>query len=159
MKASHKIILDVKKSGAIEHNPGLCRGCKICEVACSAYHEGVCSSYLSRIHIVSEDLDLNFPAQICHQCDYPSCYFACPLRDKALCIDNATGIRYINEDKCTGCGICEKACPFPDKPIWEKKVGEQVKFFKCDLCKDRDGGPLCVEVCPRNALTFIEIAK
>lgn len=159
MKTSRKIILEVKKSGVIEHNPDLCRGCKICEVACSAYHEGVCSSYLSRIHVVAEDLNLNFPAQTCHQCDYPSCYFACPLRDKALCIDNATGVRYINEDKCTGCGICARACPFPDKPIWEKKAGEKVKFFKCDLCKDRNGGPLCIEVCPRNALTFVERAK
>lgn len=154
MKSFKEVSIELPKSGVIVHNPDLCRGCRICELACSAYHEGVCSSYLSRIHIVAEDLDLNFPAQVCVQCNYPSCYFACPLKDQALCIDSETGARYINEDECIGCEDCAEACPLPNPPIWPKKTSGKVVFFKCDLCRSRREGPICVEVCPRKALTF-----
>jgi len=155
-KLSREITLEVPKSGVIIHNPTLCRGCGICELACSAYHNGECSSFLSRIHINAEDLDLNFPAVVCAQCNSPSCYFACPLKDSALCIDKETGARYINEDECTGCGECVEACPLPNPAIWQTSNGE---FFKCDLCKGRKGGPICIEVCPRNALTFVARGK
>jgi Fe-S-cluster-containing hydrogenase component 2 len=149
-------LMEVPKSGIIVHNPNLCRGCRICELACSAYHEGICSPYLSRIHIASEDLKLIFPARVCAQCKCPSCYLACPLKDEALCIDSETGARYINQNQCIGCGQCAKACPLPNQPIWQKKVGDNLVSFKCDLCRGRKGGAICVEICPRNALTFEE---
>lgn len=136
------------------HNPELCRACKICELACSLYHEGICSSQLSRLYIDADDLNLIFNGELCAQCDFPSCYFACPLKDEALCVDSVTGARYVNKDKCTGCGICVEACPFEVPRISidpESKVA-----IKCDLCKDREGGPICVEMCPREALTFVE---
>jgi len=151
LKSSQNMNLDIPKSRFIVHEPSLCRGCGICELACSAYHEGECSSYLSRIHITPEDLDLNFPAVVCTQCNSPGCYFACPLKDEALCVDSETGARYINEDECTGCGECAEACPLPVSPIWQTSNGI---YFKCDLCKGRKDGPICVEMCPRKALTF-----
>jgi carbon-monoxide dehydrogenase iron sulfur subunit len=156
MKSAPKATSNTPKSGVIVHNPDLCRGCFICELACSAYHEGECSSYLSRIHVNAQDLDLNFPAVVCAQCSSPSCYFACPLKDSALPIDAETGACYINEDECTGCGECAEACPLPSKPIWSKQSGT---FFKCDLCRGRKGGPICVELCPRKALTFVARGK
>ena len=159
LKSSRETSLKVPKSAVIKHDPNLCRGCGICEIACSSYHEGICSLYLSRIHIVSEDLDLNFPAHVCVQCKHPSCYFACPLKDQALCIDDQTGARYINEDECIGCGECAEACPLPTPTIWEKSMRGKVTFFKCDLCKGRKEGPICVEMCPRRALTFINFYK
>ena len=151
MKSSQSMNLDIPKSRFIVHEPNLCRGCGICELACSAYHEGECSSYLSRIHITPEDLDLNFPAVVCTQCNSPGCYFACPLKDEALCVDSETGARYINEDECTGCGECAEACPLPVSPIWQTSNGI---YFKCDLCRGRKDGPICVEMCSRKALTF-----
>ena len=153
MSASHAAV-DVPASGRIVHDPDLCRGCRICEVACSAYHDGMCSAQLSRIHIMSDDLNLEFPAFVCRQCRYPGCYYACPKQDEAMCIDGATGARYINEEQCLRCGRCSAACPFSPSLVWhvETKCGE--KYYTCDLCRNRLEGPICVDLCPRNALTI-----
>lgn len=154
--AEVQVISEIPKAGVVVHDPSLCRGCKICEVACSASHDGECSSYLSRIHIKPDDLDLVFSGLVCSQCESPSCYFACAKKDQALCIDKETGARYINQDECLGCGQCIEACPLPEAPIWLKTVKGREVAFKCDLCRGRAAGPICVELCPRNALTFEE---
>jgi carbon-monoxide dehydrogenase iron sulfur subunit len=154
--AEVQVIKEIPKAGVVVHDPSLCRGCKICEVACSASHDGECSSYLSRIHIKPNDLDLVFSGLVCSQCESPSCYFACPKKDQALCIDKETGARYINQDECLGCGQCIEACPLPEAPIWLKTVKGREVAFKCDLCRGRAAGPICVELCPRKALTFEE---
>lgn len=158
MNSQQSISKAIPRSGRVIHHAELCRSCGICELGCSAYHDGVCSSYLSRIHLAPHDLDLEFPAVVCSQCSSPSCYHACPLKDEALCIDEKTGARYINEDACTGCEECADACPLPEKPIWQRKAGNGT-FFKCDLCKSRKEGPLCIEMCPRKALTFVKREK
>lgn len=150
------VVKEIPKCGVVVHDPDLCRGCKICEVACSAYHDGACSSYLSRIHVAANDLDLVFSGLVCSQCDSPSCYFACPKKDQAQCIDKETGARYINQDECGGCGKCAEACPLPEAPIWFKTVKAREVAFKCDLCRGRAAGPICVELCPRKALRFEE---
>jgi Fe-S-cluster-containing hydrogenase component 2 len=144
----------VMKSGRIIHDPGLCRGCRICETACSITHEGACGAHLSRIHVVPDDLALEFPAFVCKQCDYPGCYYACPRRDEALRIDAETGARYIDRDKCARCGSCEKACHYAPSLIWVRYEASKNEYYKCDLCIGREEGPFCVEVCPRGALSY-----
>jgi carbon-monoxide dehydrogenase iron sulfur subunit len=94
---------------------------------------------------------------MCRQCSSPGCYFACPLKDKAICIDGTTGTTYIDEDECTGCGICIDACPFDPPRI--KINAEKNIAFKCDLCKGRESGPICVEYCPFQALKFVSKDK
>ena len=152
--ASKDVLAAVQKSGRIIHNPDLCRGCRICEVACSAYHDGICSSQLSRIHVVPDDLALEFPALTCKQCQYPSCYYACPKPDKSMSIDSKTGARYINEDECIRCGSCHRACPFTPSLVWVTEEDDKKRYYKCDLCRGRENGPICVEVCPRGALIY-----
>ena len=93
----------------------------------------------------------------CVQCNNPKCYDACPLKDKALCIDSVTGVKYINKDECTGCGKCIEACPFEVKRI--NLDEEKGIAIKCDLCRGRAGGPVCVEVCDRQALTLANRRK
>jgi len=151
---SKNVSVEVSRSGVIIHNPGLCRGCKICELACSVYHDGICSAHLSRIHVVPDDLALEFPAQICHQCQYPSCYYACPKKDKSMCIDEKTGARYINQDECIRCGSCFRACPFAPSLVWMTEEDSKKRYYKCDLCRGRESGPICAEFCPRGALTY-----
>ena len=82
-------------------------------------------------------------------------------------------------DVCTGCGICELMCslyhegvqtpalarlqvvndPFTSDKARVRlqssgwKEGKQVTL-ECDLCRDREGGPICVEYCPTHALGF-----
>jgi len=156
---SVEVSFKVLKSGKVIHNPELCRGCRICELACSAYHDGACGAHLSRIHVIPDDLALEFPAQVCHQCQYPSCYYACPKHDKSLCIDAKTGARYINTDECLRCGNCARACPFTPSLIWVREEESKKIYYKCDLCRGRNEGPICVEVCPRNALTYVTRGK
>lgn len=142
----------IAKSGKVIFDPELCRGCRICELACSLYHEGQCSPGLSRIQIHTEDLSFIFHGETCAQCDSPACYLACPLEEKALCIDSKTGARYVNADECTGCGSCVEACPY-ETP--RTRINRETNAaFKCDLCREREEGPICVEMCPRGALTF-----
>ena len=82
-------------------------------------------------------------------------------------------------DVCTGCGICELMCslyhegvqapalarlqvvndPFTSDHARVRmqssgwKEGKRVTF-KCDLCKCREAGPICVDYCPPHALGF-----
>ena len=46
--------------------------------------------------------------------------------------------RYVDEDKCIGCGLCQKACPW-DMMSFDR---EKQKASKCFLC---DGEPKCVK--------------
>lgn len=148
----------VRPASSVRHKKTLCRGCRICELVCSATHEGVCGAYLARIHIDADDFAFDFPAVICRQCRSAECYHACPLADRALCIDQDSGARYIDAAECDGCGACAPACPLPSPPIWEKSADDRSVYFKCDLCRGIEGGPQCVAMCPWDALEFVERA-
>lgn len=137
-----------------------CTGCCSCMLACSLVHEGKSALSLSRIQIL-DDAFGSFPTDVkmavCQQCDNAECYLACPLRDEALCIDKKTAVRYIDEDQCTGCGLCIEACPF--SPSRVSLVTDRNIAIKCDLCRstsywDSQGKQACVEVCPVNAIMF-----
>jgi Fe-S-cluster-containing hydrogenase component 2 len=71
-------------------------------------------------------------------------------------IDSRTGARYIDNEKCIGCGRCVAVCPLmPEKQVIRFKSEKEKKlFFKCDLCKDRVEGPICVQNCPALALVY-----
>lgn len=137
----------------IEHNPSLCAGCSVCALMCSLYHEGETNLSLSRNEIIRDPFEGSYSMEVCRQCLSPSCYEACPQKDSALCIDKETGVKYVNPDKCTGCGECTRACPMKTPGI---KLNRESKIsFKCDLCRGRDRGPLCVEYCGQKALTIV----
>ena len=140
-----------------------CAGCCSCMLACSLAHEGKSDLTLSRIQIIDDAFGC-FPTDIamaiCLQCDNPECYFACPIRDEALCIDDKTGVRYINEDSCTGCGLCVDACLYnPSRISFDS---DRNITIKCDLCRntpywDSQGKQVCVEICPVKAIKFTKI--
>ena len=124
-------------------DPSLCTGCRTCEMACSLYHEGVCSPTLSRVRIIKyEALGRSYPA-VCAQCSKPQCLSACP--HEAIEYSGRSGALTIREERCTGCRSCLIACPqIGFHP--EKKVA-----FKCDLC---GGEPQCARFCPSGAIIF-----
>ena len=149
-----------QRSGVVQFDEKLCLTCRECEIACSLAHEGECNPELSRIRIDFNDFVPGFPdARICKQCDWPSCVYACAARwdEPAMKIDEKTGARYVDRDLCRGCASCLRACPLaPEQSVLAFLTqGRKRKYFKCDLCMDRDEGPVCVEICPGEALTYI----
>jgi Fe-S-cluster-containing hydrogenase component 2 len=137
-------------STRIVHNPNLCAGCGVCGLMCAFYHEKEYGHSLARNELVRDPFNADYTFHVCQQCKSPDCYFACPKKDVALCVDKKTGVKYVNTAECLGCGSCSSACPFtPPRanvhPV--KKVS-----FMCDLCRDRKDGPICVEYCTMHAL-------
>jgi Fe-S-cluster-containing hydrogenase component 2 len=144
--------MEAIRSKAVVYHPDVCSACGICEMVCSLWHEGRVGPALARVNILRDAFSGNHRHWICQQCDDPPCYDACPSKDKAFCIDRVTGVTYINEDECDGCGLCIEACLF-DPPRIKFHTSKRIAF-KCNLCKGREEGPLCVEYCPFQALTF-----
>lgn len=142
---------ETKKAPMIVHHPDPCTGCGLCDLMCSLYHEGEQGQALSRGELLGDRLTSEYTFTTCRQCHSPKCYDACPLKDDALCIDGETDIKYINRDACNGCGDCIDACPF-DPPRIKMHPDKNVAFM-CDLCRDRDEGPACIEFCNYDALT------
>ena len=143
----------VSLSTRIVHDANLCAGCGVCGLMCAFYHEKEYGRSLARNVLSRDPFNADFTFHVCQQCASPNCYFACPKKDVALCVDKKTGVKYVNTAECLGCGSCTSACPFTPprgnvQPI--KKVS-----FKCDLCRDRDEGPICVEYCTMHALSKV----
>ena len=150
----------LSRSGIIVADGDRCLACRECEVACSLYHEGECNPSLSRIRIDFDDFIPGPPTiVVCKQCGWPACYYACASRwnDPAIFIDEASGARVIDPEKCRGCGACLCACPLtPERTVIGFRAMERKHIhFKCDLCYGRPEGPICVEICPGAALTLV----
>jgi Fe-S-cluster-containing hydrogenase component 2 len=151
-----------------------CRTCRVCETVCAIYHEGAARPALARIHVTFDEFALcsapddppveepaaarrYLSASVCLQCADAPCIPACPTgalgRDPqtgAVTVDVAPG----SPTACTGCMRCRRACPW-DVPRRHPTLQTAIK---CDLCAGRDGGPLCVEMCPLSgkALRLVE---
>ena len=150
----------LQRSGVIESDENLCLACRECEVSCSLYHENECNPHLSRIHISCDSFAPGAPSIVtCKQCDWPACYYACDSlwNEPAVSIDKATGARYIDSEKCRGCGACLRACPLtPERAVIGFRKAERGRIYlKCDLCRSRAEGPVCVQICPGDALRFV----
>ena len=146
----------VPLSGVIAFDPEICTGCGSCELVCSIAHGVESNPSLSRITIYYNPLEADAVHDVCQQCHYPSCLYACPV--EAILIHGESGARYIDDDKCTGCGLCYKACPFtPERAMIKvREEGGEDKYYKCDLCKDQQDGPQGVQICPTEALILVQ---
>lgn len=148
-----KEISKVKKlpeSDNIVFDSTKCTGCKVCELVCSFSQNNVLSPSLARIHIFN---DLFFGlnrADNCRQCVSPQCYYVCPV--DAIYIDENTGGRILDDEKCNGCGKCAEACPYNKEGFIIRYEPDKKVFIKCDLCW---GEPKCVEWCAPKALSYI----
>lgn len=138
--------------GLIDVNWTLCTGCRLCEHACSAFHEGVIWPEASRIVVYQFDPGpLDIPV-LCHQCwDFP-CIEACPVEPKVMRLDEKTGAVVIDQKRCLGrkkCGDCAKACYHQSAIRFHPRTQ---KAINCDLC---GGEPECVRICPTGAISYL----
>jgi len=125
----------------IEFDLHLCTGCRRCEVACAFSHFEIFSPVYSRIKVVKiEEIGIDGPV-VCLQCKERYC-IQCP--EEALSIGLSGEIRVDNQ-KCTGCGVCKSRCP-----IGAIEIIDECALI-CDLC---NGNPECVSACNSKALSF-----
>ena len=135
--------------------PRLCTGCRTCEIACAVEHSASKSLYVTLFETPPPRklIDVQFCDGVklplnCRNCAEPDCLFAC--KSGAISKDLRSGEVQINLDKCVGCWMCVMVCPFgavhPDS--------DRAKAAKCDLCRGRSAGPVCVQSCPTKALVY-----
>jgi uncharacterized repeat protein (TIGR04076 family) len=129
-------------------NPGLCTGCRACELACCEAHDEGYLPDLARLRVDSEEESCADEPRVCRQCGVAACVRACPVG--ALYRDPKTAAVRVDPETCTGCGLCGKACPFGAMPFDFRTR----KAMPCDLC---GGSPSCVERCPAGALELLRL--
>ena len=89
----------------------------------------------------------------CLHCEHPACVSACIVG--ALKKSPMGPVTY-DASACIGCRYCMVACPF-QIPAYEYHNALTPMVMKCTMCSDRtlQGEiPACVEMCPKEALTF-----
>lgn len=126
--------------------PEKCTGCRLCENACSIFHEKVSNPSRARIHIVKWENAGLFLPMVCQQCENPICENVCPMG--AIKRDDKTGALLIDKDLCVGCKLCVMFCP-----LGGVTIGKNREILKCDLC---GGDPVCVKFCIPGALQYID---
>jgi Fe-S-cluster-containing dehydrogenase component len=93
----------------------------------------------------------------CQHCREPACLDPCPT---GAIRRDATGAVELDQDLCTGCSACAKACPWEAIRIAPRPAtanGREASgrssdvAVKCDLCRGHDG-PECVSACPTDAI-------
>jgi len=129
------LIIDIKK----------CTGCELCMDVCSGRKAGVYSKEYSRIRIRRDEPEGIFIPLVCLQCREHPCAEACP--EEAILHHSSLGLYAVDQELCTGCGICEQACPYDGIFMGPGYA------LKCDLCGRE---PACVGVCFPKALDFRE---
>lgn len=127
--------------------PEICSGCRACEIACVARHDGRFGTATARIHVTKiEARGVDHP-HVCRLCRKPACLAACP--SGALRKDPATGAVLVQADRCIGCAACVDACPFGMAALHL----ESGVALICDLC---EGDPACVARCATGAIVYAE---
>jgi Fe-S-cluster-containing hydrogenase component 2 len=136
-----------------------CTGCRMCELACSAWHEGAYRPSLSRLHVEVNPTTANVNGFTCLQTACAECERACPegaierqlIEVRAVGMEPVTGyVLKVNEKMCTGCGKCYDVCP---RGVIRPHPGKGVAY-KCDLC---DGEPHCIAFCQNPRIMAIQL--
>lgn len=125
-----------------------CTGCRLCELVCAVFHDGISNPARSRIKVMKWEAEGLYIPMSCQQCQDAPCMNVCPV--KAISRDEELGRVFVDYDVCIGCRACVAVCPFGAMSfnIKDKQV------FKCDLC---DGDPQCVRFCEVKAIDFLEM--
>lgn len=135
-----------------------CTGCKTCELYCATERgsnsktllQAVQETPLPRPRLRVEGTNEVSLALQCRHCLNAPCLNAC--LNNALVRDPENQMVVVREDRCIACWTCTMFCPFGVIVPWpERKIA-----LKCDRCAYMEH-PICVEVCPCQALELIEI--
>ena len=124
-----------------------CTGCQLCQLACSAVHDGAFNPEKARIKIIHEytEKGIHIASKHCIFCK--KCEEACPVG----AISNNGRWMTVDHQICIGCGDCLRSCL--TNVIF---LNSDRKSIICDLC---GGSPKCVEWCPKSVITLKEKAS
>jgi Fe-S-cluster-containing hydrogenase component 2 len=149
-------------------NSKKCTGCHMCELACSANHEGVYRPSVARLFSEVNPTSGAIKGHTCLQTGCAKCQEACPedaivVKQIAVAVkgeypgkakigaDAVAGfVLVVDAEKCTNCGDCYAVCPtgvihaHPEKQV----------AFKCDLC---DGEPQCIAFCQNPHVLAVDL--
>jgi Fe-S-cluster-containing hydrogenase component 2 len=138
-----------------------CTGCHMCELACSAWHEGAYRPSVARLFVEVNPSTTAVRGHTCLQIACAKCEEVCPTgaigRDEiavtATGLDPVSGmVLRVDEDLCDNCGLCYDVCPqnviheHPDRKV----------AYKCDLC---DGVPQCVAFCQNPNVLAVDVRQ
>jgi len=147
-----------EKEYLIDFDPDKCTQCHGCEIACKTWRE---LSYGVQYRRVLNLWQGEYPgvknaslSLACLHCVKPTCAAACP--EDAISKRKKDGLVVVDPTRCNGCGICADACAFGVPQCSENGIMQ-----KCDLCRGRQPGPAdvpCVDTCPGEALSYIELS-
>lgn len=155
-----------------------CIGCKACVVACKTENDVRLGVFRNDV----KELEMGaYPAVtrkllpwLCNHCKDPICITKCPAKEvdatftfpdgkkvdykKKATYQRPDGLVLIDQDRCVGCGMCVKLCPYkvrfqdPVKPAGG--LPSRKAANKCTMCAHRlDNGvvPSCVNTCQGGA--------
>ena len=135
-----------------------CTGCKTCEIYCATERGSSGKTLLKAVQEspvpqprlrVEGTSDASLPLQ-CRHCLHAPCLDACLTG--ALVRDPESNMVVIRSDRCIACWTCTVFCPYGVIFPWP----ERGFALKCDRCAYMEH-PVCVEVCPTQALQLIDV--
>ena len=169
LKLLHATVDDSGILRSIVVDYGKCAGCRTCETACSASNHplqidgdsrpGPGNPFLANIRVQHYNPDVDIPA-VCAICPDAPCIEVCPISAeaqtgrKAIYRDEKTATIRNDIERCIGCGRCADACATQRVGIIVPNPHTNKPERMCTLC---DGNPQCVENCPFDALSYVEV--
>lgn len=134
-----------------------CVGCGACAVACMDQNDifpenggTSCRRIYQMEYSNGQNAVIQYLSTGCQHCDDSPCLVACPTG--AIYLDEGSGAKLIDRNRCIGCHSCALACPFGTP-----RYDADDKILKCGLCAGRvEAGmaPACVRACAFGALNF-----
>ncbi|KXS56006.1 MAG: hypothetical protein AMR96_04975 [Candidatus Adiutrix intracellularis] len=149
-----------------------CTGCKACEMACFQTHNTKRNRVGKTVGTINVPVTpklyvmvietASMPIQ-CKHCENSPCQSVC----KQKAISRIKGQVIVDEARCIGCKDCLVSCPFGaitllpyftngKQVLQSNGAGGKVAASKCDLCFEEVTGPVCVRICPNQALHLID---
>jgi NAD-dependent dihydropyrimidine dehydrogenase PreA subunit len=87
---------------------------------------------------------------LCQHCADAPCIKACP---EGAIKTRPDGLVWIDPTTCTGCGLCQEACPY-GVIYMNAELGLAQKCTGCAHRVDAGAPPRCAEICPHDAIVF-----